>query len=562
MLTSLAIRNIVLIEALDLQFAPGLGVLTGETGAGKSILLDALGLVLGNRAEAGLVRAGEEQASVAATFEFATLPPLVREVLAGAEVELEPGEPLILRRRLRSDGGSKAFVNDQPVGVALLRDLAPALVELHGQHDDRGLVNPRGHRALLDRFAGSDLAAIARAWSEWRGLEERLAGERAAVERARSDEDLLLAHLAELVAIAPEEGEEQSLALARADMQKGEKLSGELEDLRAFWDGSDSALALLRGAARKLDRIAPEHTLLAEALAALDRAVIEAGEAEEKLAAAGEALLHDPAELDRIETRLFELRALGRKHSCTVDELPAKMREMRAALDAIEHGAADLAALERQVDAARGSYAALSEALHIARTQAAARLDRAVAAELAPLKLDAARFRTAVAQLPEERWGPQGMDSVEFLIATNPGAEFAPLVKIASGGELSRFILALKVALAEEGGAATVIFDEIDRGVGGAVASAIGERLARLAHGGTEGEAPRGQLLAVTHSPQVAARGARHYLIAKTSEGTVTRTSVRLLDQAGRQEEIARMLSGAEITSEARAQADRLLEGV
>jgi DNA repair protein RecN (Recombination protein N) len=562
MLTSLAIRNIVLIEALDLQFAPGLGVLTGETGAGKSILLDALGLVLGNRAETGLVRTGEEQASVTATFEFATLPPLVSEVLAGADVELEPGEPLILRRRLRSDGGSKAFVNDQPVGVALLRDLAPALVELHGQHDDRGLVNPRGHRALLDRFAGSDTAALARAWTEWRGLEERLAGERAAITQARADEDLLLAHLAELTAIEPVEGEEQTLALARADMQKGEKLSGDLEDLRAFWDGSDSALALLRSAARKLDRIAGEHELLAEALAALDRAVIEAGEAEEKLAAAGEALLHDPAELERAETRLFELRALARKHNCQVDDLPAKMREMRAQLDAIEHGAADLAVLERRVAEARQAYASLAEALHAARAEAAQRLDTAVAAELAPLKLDAARFRTAVTALPEERWGPHGMDSVEFLIATNPGAEFAPLAKIASGGELSRFILALKVALAEEGGAATIIFDEIDRGVGGAVASAIGERLARLANGGALAVAPRGQLLAVTHSPQVAARGQRHYLIAKSSEGTVTRTSVRLLDAAGRQEEIARMLSGAEITSEARAQADRLLEGV
>ncbi len=578
MLTSLAIRNIVLIEALDLSFAPGLGVLTGETGAGKSILLDALGLVLGNRADGNLVRAGEEQASVTAAFDFAVLPPLVREVLAGADIELEPGEPLILRRRLRIAApgqsgeekgvGSKAFVNDQPVGAALLRELAPALVELHGQHDDRGLVNPRGHRALLDRFAGADTGAIARAWSEWRGLEERLRAERGDVAAARAEEDLLLAHLAELTAAAPEAGEEEALALARAEMQKGERLAGDLEDLRGFWDGSDSALAQLRAAARKLDRIAGEHALLAEALAALDRAVIEAGEAEEKLAAAGEALLFDPAELDRSETRLFDLRALARKHGCTVDELPQRMLELRARLDAIEHGAADLAALERSVAAAGQAYAARAEQLHALRVEAALRLDDAVAAELAPLKLDAARFRTAVAALPQERWGPHGMDSVEFLISTNPGADFAPLTKIASGGELSRFILALKVALAEEGGAATVIFDEIDRGVGGAVASAIGERLARLANGaaGRPGEGGQGQLLAVTHSPQVAARGSRHYLIAKASgdgsQGTVTRTFVRLLDAAGRQEEIARMLSGAQITSEARAQADRLLEGV
>ncbi|HEX9807481.1 MAG TPA: DNA repair protein RecN, partial [Alteraurantiacibacter sp.] len=316
----------------------------------------------------------------------------------------------------------------------------------------------------------------------------------------------------------------------------------------------ESPLAELRAAARRLDRIAGEHPLLAEALAALDRAAIEAGEAEEKLQRAAEAMEHDPAELDRIETRLFELRALARKHSVTVDELPAKMREMRAALDAIEAGDAEIGALQQAAEKAGQAYKAKAEALHEARTAAATRLDKAVAGELAPLKLDAARFRTSIVPLPEERWGPHGSDAVEFLIATNPGADFAPLAKIASGGELSRFILALKVALAEQGAAATVIFDEIDRGVGGAVASAIGERLARLADGG--------QLLAVTHSPQVAARGGTHYMIAKSSEGTVTRTSVVLLDDAGRQEEIARMLSGAEITSEARAQADRLLEGV
>jgi DNA repair protein RecN (Recombination protein N) len=337
-------------------------------------------------------------------------------------------------------------------------------------------------------------------------------------------------------------------------MQKGEKLAGDLEELRHLWDGSDSALATLRAAARRLERIAPEHRLLAEALAALDRAVIEAGEAEDRLAAAAEALSFDPAELDRFETRLFDLRGLARKHRCEVDQLPEKMREFRAQLDAIDAGDAEVAALEAAEQAAGEAYRAKAGALSKLRHEAAARLDKAVAKELAPLKLDAARFRTSLTDLPEERWGPNGIDGVEFLVSTNPGAEFAPLVRIASGGELARFILAVKVALAEQGAPATVIFDEIDRGVGGAVASAIGERLARLAQGG--------QLLAVTHSPQVAARGGTHYVIAKTSEGTVTRTSVHLLDAAGRQEEIARMLSGAEITSEARAQADRLLEGV
>ena len=554
MLTRLAIRNIVLIEALDLDFSSGLGVLTGETGAGKSILLDALGLALGARADSGLVRAGADQASVTASFEFAPLPPAIAAILAEAEVEIEPGEPLLIKRRVKADGGSKAFVNDQPVGAALLRELSAHLVELHGQHDDRGLVNPRGHRALLDRFARADGAGIEAAWQHWRQAQDAFDAARVRLDQSAADRDLLLAHLAELTALAPEEGEEERLAESRAAMQKGERLSDDLVALRALWAGSDSALAALRGAARRLDRIAGEHPLLGEALAALDRAVIEAGEAEDRLDRAAEALAHDPAALDRIETRLFDLRAAARKHHCQVDDLPARMREMRAALDAIEGGEAGLAGLEQAAAAAAQAYRRTAAALSELRQAAALRLDAAVAGELAPLKLDAARFRTAVTPLPEERWGPSGSDAVEFLISTNPGADFAPLAKIASGGELSRFILALKVALAEDGGAATVIFDEIDRGVGGAVASAIGERLARLAQGG--------QLLAVTHSPQVAARGGQHYVIAKSSEGTVTRTSVHLLDAAGRQEEIARMLSGAEVTPEARAQADRLLEGV
>lgn len=559
MLTALSIRNVVLIEALDLEFSAGLGVLTGETGAGKSILLDALGLVLGDRADSGLVRAGADQASVTATFEFVRLPDPVRVALAQAEVDLEPGEPLILKRRVRADGGSKAFVNDQPVGVALLRELAPSLVELHGQHDDRGLVNPRGHRLLLDRFAGGDVAGVEAAWHDWRAAKAALSRARAALDQASADRDLLLAHLAELTALAPQEGEEAELAEARAAMQKGERLAGDLAELQHLWAGSDSALATLRGAARRLDRIAGEHPLLAEALAALDRAVIEASEAEDRLARAAEALSHDPAMLDRIETRLFDLRAAARKHQCQVDDLPRVARDLRAQLDAIEGGAAGLADLEAAAQAAAAVYRQRAEALSALRHEAARRLDAAVAAELVPLRLDAARFRTSVTPLPEERWGAGGIDAVEFLISTNPGADFAPLGKIASGGELSRFILALKVALAEQGGAATVIFDEIDRGVGGAVASAIGERLARLA---ADNGAGGGQLLAVTHSPQVAARGTTHYLIAKSSEGTVTRTSVALLDAAGRQEEIARMLSGAEVTAEARAQADRLLEGV
>lgn len=554
MLTRLSIRNIVLIEALDLDFGRGLGVLTGETGAGKSILLDALGLVLGDRAETSLVRAGEAKASVTASFEFSALPQPIVDVLDDADLDVEAGEPLMIRRQIKVDGGSKAFVNDQPVGVALLRDLARHLVELHGQHDDRGLVNPSGHRILLDLYAGAKIDTISSAWTSWRSAVAQLEEAKASIDQAKEDEDLLIAHLAELNELRPETGEEAELAGLRSDMQKGERLQGELVALRKVWDGSNSPLASLRGAARKLERIAEEHALLADALASLDRAVVEASEAEDKLTEAGYQLIHDPAALDDAETRLFDLRAAARKHRCEVDALPELMVKMRAQLDAIESGEAGVGALERAASVAGDNYRKRAQVLHDARSKAAIKLDKAVAAELAPLKLDAAKFQTQVEVLPEERWGASGMDGIEFLISTNPGAPFAPLGKIASGGELSRFILALKVALAEQGGAATVIFDEIDRGVGGAVASAIGDRLARLA---TPVDGSAGQLLAVTHSPQVAARGIRHYLIAKASSGTVTKTSVVRLDDAQRQEEIARMLSGTHVTPEARAQAGR-----
>jgi DNA repair protein RecN (Recombination protein N) len=337
-------------------------------------------------------------------------------------------------------------------------------------------------------------------------------------------------------------------------MQKGARLSEDLATLEGLLGGSDGALARLRQAARRLDRIAPEHDDLTAALAAFDRAVIEASEAEDHLARASEALAVDPARLDAIEMRLFDLRALARKHQVPADALAALAASMHAQLERIDAGAAGLVDLERALVAARAGFERAAAALSAARAAAAARLDAAMAAELAPLKLDAARFQTLVETLPEAQWRAHGRDRVEFLISTNPGAPFAPLTKIASGGELSRFILALKVALAEQGGAGTMIFDEIDRGVGGAVAGAIGERLARLAG--------RAQVVVVTHSPQVAARGAGHLLIEKSSQGTITRTGVRPLDADERREEIARMLSGAQITNEARAQAGKLLERV
>ena len=551
MLTGLSIRDVVLIESLDLEFGPGLGVLTGETGAGKSILLDALGLALGARADSGLVRQGQPQAVVTVSFDLPAAHS-AHALLAENGLEGEPGEPLVVRRIVRADGGSRALVNDQSASVGLLRDLGSLLVEIHGQHDDRGLLNPRGHRSLLDSFAGLDTAAAEAAFRAWGEAEAALATAREDIDAAARDREWLEHSVAELRKLAAEPGEEQALADLRANMQKGARLAEDIGAVGQLLDGSDGGLALLRQAARRLERIAGEDERLAAALEALDRALIEASDAEDKLAAAAEAMAFDPARLEEAESRLFDIRALARKHRVDADALPALADELAARLAALDAGEEGLAALERRVAESRSRYEGESARLTAQRTAAAARLDAAVAGELAPLKLDAAKFRTIVDPLPEAQWSARGRDRVEFEVSTNPGAPFAPLVRIASGGELSRFILALKVALAEQGGARTMIFDEVDRGVGGAVASAIGERLHRLAEGA--------QLLVVTHSPQVAARGRTHLLIEKSHSGLVTRTGVQRLDDTSRREEIARMLSGAQVTDEARAQADRLLE--
>jgi DNA repair protein RecN (Recombination protein N) len=551
MLTALSIRDVVLIEALDLEFGEGLGVLTGETGAGKSILLDALGLALGARADSGLVRSGAGQAVVVASFVPPPADSAIANLFAQNGMELEPGEPLLVRRLVKADGGSRAFVNDQPASAGFLRELAPHLVEIHGQHDDRGLLNPRGHRVLLDLFGRCDTGPIAIAHRAWRAAEDALAVARAEQDSAERDREWLEHAVTELSTLAPEAGEEERLAERRATMQRGEKIATDLQGIADLLEGSDGGLARLRQAARILERVADDHPALTEALAAIDRAITEGSEAQAQVDAAAEALAFDPAALEADETRLFELRALARKHRVQPDELAALLAELSGRLDRLTSGGAGMAKLELAAEEAHRTYREAARTLSAMRTMAAARLDSAVAAELKPLKLDAARFRTVVEPLDEAQWSASGMDRVEFEVSTNPGAPFAPLMKIASGGELSRFILAMKVALAEEGGARTLIFDEIDRGVGGAVADAIGERLARLAQGS--------QLLVVTHSPQVAARGARHLLIAKSHDGIVTRTGVTPLTPEQRREEIARMLSGAEITPEARAQAERLL---
>lgn len=552
MLTALSIRDVVLIEALDLDFAAGLGVLTGETGAGKSILLDALGLALGARGDTALVRHGAKQAAVTAIFAAPAPDGPVARLFDDNGLDLEPGEPLIIRRIVKADGGSRGFVNDQPASAGLLRDLAPHLVEIHGQHDDRGLLNPRGHRSLLDGFGRIDTAALSRAYRDWRDAEAALGAALAEIEVAQRDREWLEHAVAELTALNPEPGEEETLAERRRSMQRAEKVAGDLTQVEERLDGPNGALSALRQAARALERIAEAHPALTESLAAVDRALVEAEAAEVALREASDALAFDAGALEDDESRLFALRAMARKHRVQPDDLATLAGELAGRLALLESGEAGLGKLEAAVTKARAAYQKEADRIHAARIDAAARLDAAVAGELAPLKLDAARFRTVVAELDDGLWSSAGRDRVEFEISTNPGAPFAPLAKIASGGELSRFILALKVALAEEGGAATMIFDEIDRGVGGAVASAIGDRLHRLSRAT--------QLLVVTHSPQVAARGDRHLLIAKAHDGIVTRTGVRPLTSDERREEIARMLSGAEITDEARAQARRLIE--
>lgn len=554
MLIALSIRDIVLIDRLELDLGSGLSVLTGETGAGKSILLDALGLALGARADSSLVRKGAERGRVAASF--APPPPghAIWDMLEDAGIEGARDEALVIRRDLRADGGSRAFIADQPISAALLRDVGNMLVEIHGQHDERGLLSARGHRVLLDAFGRIDTAAVSSAWAAWQGAAARLAEAEGRL-AADSDESEWLDHaLAEFAAIAPQTGEEAALAASRATMQKGERLAEDMAAILAQLMGSEGALAQLRGATRKLDRLAGEHPLFAEALAAFDRALAECDEGEGALARAADALRHDPAELDRIETRLFDIRALARKHRVEADALGALHAELEQRRAAIDAGTNSLSALEDALARARDAYCAAAAQLSAERHAAAAALDAAVAGELPPLKLDSARFQTMVEPVAEIDWGPMGAERVEFRVATNQGSDFGPLIKIASGGELSRFLLALKVALAGVGDAQTIIFDEIDRGVGGAVASAIGERLALLAR--------ERQILVVTHSPQVAARGGQHFLIRKMAMDSETRTAVTLLDAPARQEEIARMLSGAAITDEARAAAARLLEHV
>ncbi len=564
MLVGLAIRDVVLIETLDLSPGGGLTVLTGETGAGKSIVLDALGLATGARADAGLVRPGAAQAGATAIFSLPRGHPAFA-LLSEKGLDADPAEDLVLRRQLSADGRSRAFVNDQAVGVGVLRELGDLLVEVHGQHETVGLLDPRTHRALLDAYGGCATAAqaCASAWNAWRSAAERTRDLAARAAKGAADAEELTARLAELDRLDPREGEEAALAEQRALLGAAEKALAEIASARDTL-GGDQLTGKMAGSLRALER-ARERTLrggaspdsaapkrLAEAAEALDRALVEAHEALAAVDAAVEAFTFRPDELEKAEERLFALRAAARKLGVTPDELPAARLRIAEALRAEETIEADLADARGVEEAARLHYKQAAAALTLARQTAGTGLAKAVQAELAPLKLDKARFRVAVDPLPPERQGANGVDRVAFEIATNPGAPFGPLESIASGGELARFALALKASLAARDGAGAavslLIFDEVDQGVGGAVADAVGLRLRRLAESA--------QVLVVTHSPQVAARGDVHWRVSKATG--VTR--VEPLSPADREEEIARMLAGSQITEAARAAARALMD--
>jgi len=555
MLLGLTIRDVVLIDRLSLSFRPGLCVLTGETGAGKSILLDALGLALGRRADPGLVRPGAAQASVTAEFVVGADHPaaaILRETGLAADL----AGTIVVRRVVAADGKSRAFVNDEPASVGLLRGLGDSLVEIQGQGEQRGLLDPSTHRSLLDDFAepGALRAVLATAWRDWRSARQQAEEAARRLADSRAEEDLWRHHKAELDALAPEGDEETRLGDRRALLQNAERLGEAASEALAELGGDGGAQAALARALRRLGRARDRaQGLFDGALAAAERAAAETEEAVAALTEAARALELDPRALEEIEERLFALRGLARKHSVTVEDLPRVREALAARLALIESGAEDVAALDDAAAAARLAYIAAAGAVSRAREGAARRLDAAIAAELKPLRLDKARFRTILTPLAETEWGEFGAERVHFDVATNPGAPFGPLAKIASGGELSRFMLALKLVLTGSSSVPTLIFDEVDSGIGGAVAAAVGERLQRL---GT-----RLQVLVVTHSPQVAARGAHHWLVEKRQAERATVTRVEELDGDTRQEEIARMLSGSTITAEARAAAASLIAG-
>ena len=557
MLSRLSIRDIVLIDRLDIDFAAGLAVLTGETGAGKSILLDAFALALGARGDQALVRQGAEQGQVTAVFEVERGHPARALLLAHNLANDIPAEDeLILRRVQFADGRTRAFINDQPVSVQVMKELGTALVEIHGQHDERALVDAATHRRLLDAFGAleADAAKVAGLWQARREAQTAADAHRAEVERAKREGDWLRHAVEELGTLSPQAGEETALAERRTGMMQAEKVAEDLHDAHEVIAGASSSVPALSGVIRRLERRASQAPSLVEpAVKALDVALTALEETRSHLEQALRTADFDPAELERIEERLFALRAASRKYNVPVDELAAMAARYKSDIALIDAGEDRLKVLEAAAREAEADYRAAADRLSKARLQAAKALDKAVNGELKPLKLERAKFSTEIVS-DAAAAGPNGIDRVEFWVQTNPGTKPGPLMKVASGGELARFLLALKVVLADRGSAPTLVFDEIDTGVGGAVADAIGVRLAKLASGV--------QVLAVTHAPQVAARADRHYLISKDALEKGRRVATRVTEVVAerRREEIARMLAGAEITNEARAAAERLIK--
>jgi len=549
MLLGLEIRDILIIDRLELAFQPGLNVLTGETGAGKSILLDSLGFVLGWRGRAELVREGAEQGEVIAEFALSHDHP-ARAVLNEAGITCE--DTLILRRINTRDGRKTAWVNDRRCSGEVLRALSETLIELHGQHDDRGLLNPRHHRDLLDAFGGleTQVSKVRSAWADLSAARKALADLQTRMTEAKAEEDFLRHAVAELDALAPEEGEDEALDARRRLMQSAERIREDISRAHQAL-GGDGAEGAMGDALRWLEDSADKaEGRLEEAIAALGRAMVELGEAQQGVEDCLDGLSFNPHELEEVEERLFALRGLARKHQVSPDALAGLQHELRGRLDRIEKGEEHLNDAQMAVRTAQAAYDAASQALSAARRDASGKLDQAVMAELAPLKMDRAVFLTEVS---EAGAGPSGVDDVTFTVATNPGAPAGPLAKIASGGELSRFLLALKVCLSADVAGVTMIFDEIDRGVGGATADAVGRRLKALAEGS--------QVLVVTHSPQVAAQGAHHWQVTKSVEGGKTLTRVLPLDEDERVDELARMISGDTVTDAARTAAQVLLNG-
>ena len=552
MLAGLSIRDIVLIERLSLNFAPGLTVLTGETGAGKSILLDALALAMGDRADSGLIRHGAPQAAVAAEFQLPDDHPAFAIL---AEQDMDAEGQLVIRRTVGADGRSRGFVNDQPVSAGLLRRLAETLIEIHGQFETHGLFDQGTHRTLLDSYGG--LAGfseeVRRTWRDWSAAQADLAKLVAEADAAAAEEDYLKEAVAELEQLKPKPGEEATLSDVRQRLQHREKLLDALTTAQRELAGDRGAELSLAQARRALDRVSDAAGEMFEPIiATLDRAQIEIGEGLAAVEAAAAEFETEDQDLTQVDDRLFELRRVARRHSVPVDELAALRETLADRLAGLDDRDRSVAAAVRAAGEQRTAYVTAAEALTAARRSTAAKLDAAVARELQPLKLDRARFETGVTALDESDWGENGADKVAFAVATNPGQPLGPLAKIASGGELARFMLALKVVLARASAVPTLVFDEVDSGIGGATADAVGERLARLAE--TQ------QVLVVTHSPQVAARGTHHWQVRKGMKAGSMSTEVLTLDRAGRREEIARMLSGAEVTAEARAAAIQLID--